>query len=405
MAIPARYSPPETQTPIGEAECFTAMLAHVSTLAPIARPVLVVGERGTGKELVAARLAFLSPRWDRPFLKLNCAALPDTLLDSELFGHEAGAFTGAQRRRLGRFEQADGGTLFLDEIGTASPAVQEKLLRVLEYGRFERVGGTDTVAVDVRVVAATNADLPAMARDGRFRADLLDRLAFDVVTVPPLRARADDIPRLAEHFATRMSAELDRRGFPGFAPAATRRLLAHPWPGNVRELRNVVERSVALNPRPDRPLAELRLDPFDSPFRPQPDPAPPRAGESARSTPRQSDVPETFPHPLRQPWEDWSGKGQPAQSRPGEGHAAAGRAGQGAPAPSDYAGRVRRFETALLRDALEHTRFNQAAAARLLGLGYHQFRHHLRSHDMLDAARPARSVDGAATATGAGDVT
>ncbi|MGI3777007.1 MAG: phage shock protein operon transcriptional activator, partial [Janthinobacterium lividum] len=332
MARSATTSPPETQTPIGEAECFTAMLAHVSALAPIARPVLVVGERGTGKELVAARLAFLSPRWDRPFLKLNCAALPDTLLDSELFGHEAGAFTGAQKRRAGRFEQADGGTLFLDEIGTASPAVQEKLLRVLEYGRFERVGGADTVAVDVRVVAATNADLPAMARDGRFRADLLDRLAFDVVTVPPLRARADDIPRLAEHFAARMSAELGRRSFAGFAPSATRRLLAHPWPGNVRELRNAVERSVALNPRPERPLADLRLDPFDSPFRPA-DARPP-----AREHPAQAADPSPE------------------------------RAGQG-PAPSDFTGRVRRFETALLRDALEHARFNQAAAARLLGLG------------------------------------
>ena len=387
MANPARYSPPETQTPIGESECFTAMLAHVSTLAPIARPVLVVGERGTGKELVAARLAFLSPRWDRPFLKLNCAALPDTLLDSELFGHEAGAFTGAQRRRLGRFEQADGGTLFLDEIATASPAVQEKLLRVLEYGRFERVGGTDTVTVDVRVVAATNADLPAMARDGRFRADLLDRLAFDVVTVPPLRARPDDIPRLAGHFAQRMSAELGRRGFPGFAPAAARLLAAHPWPGNVRELRNAVERSVALNPRPERPLADLRLDPFDNPFRPRPEAVP---GARPDLAPEHPDPTQQHAHLSRQPREDRPGT-SPAGTRPDRAAAAPasaepGRAGQG-PAPSDYTGRVRRFETALLRDALEHTRFNQAAAARLLGLGYHQFRHHLRSHALLDATR------------------
>ncbi len=408
LAHPARYSPPETQTPIGEAECFTAMLAHVSALAPIARPVLVVGERGTGKELVAARLAFLSPRWDRPFLKLNCAALPDTLLDSELFGHEAGAFTGAQRRRPGRFEQADGGTLFLDEIATASPAVQEKLLRVLEYGRFERVGGTDTVAVDVRVVAATNADLPAMAHSGRFRADLLDRLAFDVVTVPPLRARPDDIPRLAEHFATRMSAELGRRGFAGFAPAATRRLLAHPWPGNVRELRNAVERSVALNPRPERPLAELRLDPFDSPYRPQPDPAPRLPGGPARNPgPPEAQVPGAHSPELRSPEVPSPGArrlGEAREGRSREDQPWAGGAGQGATMPADYTGRVHHFETALLRDALEYTRFNQAAAARLLGLGYHQFRHHLRSHDMLGAARPSRSPDGAAPATGAGDV-
>ena len=172
------------------------MLGHVSQAATVDRPVLVVGERGTGKELVASRLAFLSPRWDRPFLKLNCAALSEQLLDSELFGHEAGAYTGAQRRRQSRFEMADGGTLFLDEIATASLSVQEKLLRVAEYGTFERVGGNETIRVDVRLIGATNADLPALARAGRFRADLLDRLSFDVINIPPLRARAPDIPRV-----------------------------------------------------------------------------------------------------------------------------------------------------------------------------------------------------------------
>ncbi len=241
-------------TPLGESPAFQSMLAHVSRLAPLDRPVLVVGERGTGKELVANRLAYLSPRWTRPFVKLNCAALPEGLLDSELFGHEAGAFTGAGRRRPGRFELADGGTLFLDEIANASLAVQEKLLRTIEYGAFERVGGNETLAVDVRVIAATNADLPALAASGRFRADLLDRLAFDVVALPPLRERPEDIPLLAEHFATRMTAELGREYFAGFAPAAMDRLRAHGWPGNVRELRNVVERSVCRTERPAQPL-------------------------------------------------------------------------------------------------------------------------------------------------------
>ena len=228
---------------LGESPAFLAALAHVSRVAPLERPVLVIGERGTGKELIAARLHYLSQRWDRPFVKVNCAALPESLLDSELFGHEAGAFTGATRRQIGRIEQADGGTLFLDEIATASPAVQEKLLRAVEYGEIERVGGR-TATVDVRVVGATNADLPALAAAGRFRADLLDRLAFDVVTLPPLRARPDDIPPLAEHFALGMVRELQRPLFPGFTAAALDRLRGHDWPGNVRELRNIAERYV-----------------------------------------------------------------------------------------------------------------------------------------------------------------
>src|ERR1700736_6533963 len=164
---------PDLPPLLGDDPAFRDMLAHVSLVAPLARPVLVVGERGTGKELVAARINYLSPRWDRPFVKLNCAALAEGLLDSELFGHEAGAFTGAVRRRLSRFELADGGTLFLDEIAQASLAVQEKLLRVIEYGSFERVGGNAEQIVDVRIVAATNLDMPSLAESGQFRADFL----------------------------------------------------------------------------------------------------------------------------------------------------------------------------------------------------------------------------------------
>ncbi|HYD68561.1 phage shock protein operon transcriptional activator [Azospirillum sp.] len=332
MTIPA---PPAL---LGQSPVFLAMLAHVSRVAPLDRPLLVIGERGTGKELVAARLHFLSRRWAGPLVKVNCAALPETLLDSELFGHEAGAFTGAVRRQVGRVEQADGGTLFLDEIATASPAVQEKLLRAVEYGEIERVGGR-TATVDVRVVGATNADLPALAEAGRFRADLLDRLAFDVVTLPPLRARPDDIPLLAEHFAIGMARELGRDLFPGFTARALDDLRGHSWPGNVRELRNAVERSVAAA-EPDAPVDAIVLDPFASPFRPA--------------------VPAAAPEPA------------PAE-RPVE-----------PPAPcGDFLEAVRGFEAGLLKAALERNQFNQRRTATALGLTYHQLRGHLRRHGLI----------------------
>lgn len=205
---------------LGEAPAFLAMLEHVSTAAPLDKPVLIIGERGTGKELVSQRLHFLSHRWDQPLVKLNCAALTETLLESELFGHEAGAFTGATRRHEGRFERADGGTLLLDELGTIPLRMQEKILRVIEYGEFERVGGADTLSVDVRVIGSTNEDLPRLARRGRFRHDLLDRLAFDVVTVPPLRACPAAILCLGEHLGARAAREFGRPLFPGFSPGA-----------------------------------------------------------------------------------------------------------------------------------------------------------------------------------------
>ncbi|MCA1777988.1 MAG: phage shock protein operon transcriptional activator, partial [Xanthomonadaceae bacterium] len=233
------------------------------------RPVLVVGERGTGKELIAERLHYLSNRWDQPLVKLNCAAISAALLESELFGHEAGAFTDASRRRIGRFEQASEGTLFLDELATTSPAVQEKILRIIEYGEFERLGSSTTQSVDVRVVGATNEDLPSLAAAGKFRADLLDRLSFDVITLPPMRERLEDIEPLAEHFAIRMSRELGRELFAGFSPTAMRQMLEYTWPGNVRELKNVVERAVYRLENLKDPIGALELDPFDSPWRPQ----------------------------------------------------------------------------------------------------------------------------------------
>jgi psp operon transcriptional activator len=190
---------------LGQANSFLEVLEQISQIAPLNKPVLVIGERGTGKELIAARLHFLSQRWEQNYVKLNCAALSESLLESELFGYEAGAFTGASKRREGRFEYADQGTLFLDELANTSALVQEKLLRVIEYGEFERVGGTRTVKVDVRLIAATNEDLPTLSEQGEFRADLLDRLAFDVITIPPLRHRQEDIMLLAENFAINMA--------------------------------------------------------------------------------------------------------------------------------------------------------------------------------------------------------
>ena len=261
---------PELPPLVGQAPAFLELLEQVSRVAPLDRPILVIGERGTGKELIAARLHYLSRRWDRPLVKLNAAALPETLLDSELFGHEAGAFTGAIRQRRGRFELADGGSLFVDEIASTSLAVQERLLRVVEYGALERVGGSLTVQVDVRLIGATNVDLPSEAVAGRFREDLLDRLAFDVLTVPPLRARREDISLLAEHFGRAMAHDLGWPGFPGFGVEALNALLAHSWPGNVRELKNVVERAVYRTGSPARRITEVQFDPFASPFRPTP---------------------------------------------------------------------------------------------------------------------------------------
>ena len=314
------------------------VLDRVSRLARLDRPCLVVGERGTGKELIAARLHYLSRRWDKPFVAINCAALSEDLLDSELFGHEAGAFTGARDRRIGRFERADGGTLLLDEIATASSRVQEKILRVVEYGELERVGGGRTLRVDVRVVGATNVDLPAEVDAGRFRADLVDRLAFEVVTLPPLRARREDILVLAQHFAVAMARELERPLFAGFTPEAEDALVAHAWPGNVRELKNTVERAVA-RAGADEPVNDVALDPFESPHR------------LTRTKSSPMPTPERFSLHLTD--------------------------------------KVAGYERRLVAEALAAADGNGAAAARALGLGYHKFRRLLAKHGLAQAARSA----------------
>ena len=322
---------------IGESPLFLDLMERVSRAAPLDRPVLLIGERGTGKELIGARLHFLSRRWEGPFVRVNCAALAESLLESELFGHEAGAFTGAVRRRMGRFELADAGTLLLDEIANASPQTQEKMLRAIEYGAFERVGGNETRYVDARVIGVTNVDLPAEAEAGRFRHDLLDRLAFDVLTVPPLRARPDDIPLLAAHFGAAFAGELGRNAFPGFTRRAADVLLDHDWPGNVRELRNVVERAVYRHPTAESPVDDISFDPFASPFRP------------SRTSPK---PPDTAPSPP-----------------PSDGTA-----------PVDLGVAMAETEKRLVEQALRANRHNQKAAARHLGLTYHQFRGRMRKH-------------------------
>jgi len=328
----------QEQPLIGESQAFLEVLEHVSRVAQLNRPVLVIGERGTGKELIAARIHYLSPRWDRPFVKLNCAALAESLLETELFGHEAGSFTGATRRRLGRFELANEGSLFLDELANTSDRVQEKVLRVIEYGELERVGGNDTIRTDVRIIGATNEDLPALADAGRFRADLLDRLAFDVITLPPLRQREDDILPLAQHFAVKMAGELRMELFEGFSESARDLLMDYPWPGNVRELKNVVERAVYSTMGSDSQVKDISFDPFDSPWRP---------GAATKTA------------------------GQPVSSAPTEAY--------------DFKDHIQQTEVDLLKSALEQCRFNQKKTAEFLGMTYHQLRGYLRKYELTDA--------------------
>ncbi len=335
---------PENTSIIGESPAFLEMMEHVSRAAGLDKPVLVIGERGTGKELVASRLHYLSPRWDQPMIKLNCAALTESLLESELFGHEAGAFTGATRRHVGRFERAEGGTLLLDELATVPLRMQEKILRVIEYGEFERVGGSETLRTDVRIVGATNQDLPGLAREGSFRPDLLDRLAFDVVTVPPLRARRDDILRLADYFALNFTSELRRSFFSGFSENARGQMLEYGWPGNVRELKNAVERSVYRAEPPDSPVAEIHFDPFASPFR----------IEQTGGTDHERAVPP------------------PAL-------------------PSDLRSHVADIERQIVSRALHEHGYHQGRAAAALGLTYHQFRGYLRKYDI--SSRPADGAE------------
>ncbi len=347
--MPLRYMPVSTDADnrrdavmeaLGRSDIFLDFQQQLARVAKVQRPVLLIGERGTGKELAAARVHFLSKRWGGPFVKLNCAALSPTVLESELFGHEQGAFTGAARRRLGRFEAANGGTLFLDEIGQMPMPVQEKILRVVEYGSFERVGASEPVRVDVRLVGATNADLPAMAEAGQFRHDLLDRLSFEVLFLPALRERGrGDIDLLARSFAAAMAAELELPGVPEFSETARTALRNYAWPGNVRELKNVIERAVSRAEGVS--IETIIFDPFHAPGRTVPRTPAPAVAAVASTLP--VDLPEL----------------------------------------------VAEMEQRLLRQALEQARFRQREAATLLGLSYDQFRGLYRKHQNVLRKPPA----------------
>jgi psp operon transcriptional activator len=333
---------------IGQSGAFLDAVERASRAALMNRPVLVIGERGTGKELIAERLHRLSNRWEEPLVTMNCAALPETLIEAELFGHEQGAFTGATRARAGRFEEADKGTLFLDELATLSMQAQERLLRAVEYGEVNRIGSNRPIRVDVRIVAATNEDLPRLADEGRFRADLLDRLSFEVITLPPLRVREGDVIVLAEFFGRRMASELRWESWPGFSDHVRAQLENHLWPGNVRELRNVVERAVYRWDDATQPIAHMVFDPFESPWKP--------VNEALHSAPKASDKPSD-------------------QS----------------PKPADYSSiedlraAVDAHERAIVEHALGRNRWNQRQTAKALGLTYDQLRHCIRKHGLAEA--------------------
>ena len=248
---------------IGESEVFLDFQQRIADAAAVDRSVLVIGERGSGKEMAASRLHYLSKRWQKNLVTVNCAALAPTLIESELFGYEQGAFTGANKTRKGRFEEAQGGTLFLDEIGNIPMQVQEKILRVVEYGTYERVGSSVTHEADVRIIGATNADLKQMCKEGKFKEDLLDRLSFEVVFIPPLRERGDDILLLANYFAQRMAMECGQ-DIPVFTEEVQQMLKTYSWPGNVRELKNTIERAVYRS-KGDI-ISSIVLDPFRNPY-------------------------------------------------------------------------------------------------------------------------------------------
>ncbi|MCA9246802.1 MAG: sigma-54-dependent Fis family transcriptional regulator [Planctomycetales bacterium] len=304
----------ERFTIIGRSPQIKQLLDRIHRIASVPRPVLIVGERGTGKESVARAIHYAAGDTARPLVTVNCAAFNDSLLESELFGHEKGAFTGAESQRRGKFEQADGGTLFLDEIGHMSPAFQQKILRVVEYGVLSRVGGSEEQSIRVRIIAATNRNLQERIAQGEFLADLYDRLAFETIELPPLRKRKGDIAVLAQHFLDRFAAEEATFAGKEFSAASLAALRRYSFPGNVRELKNIVERAAYRDTTNEITPSDLAL-PIDEELR--------------------------------------------------------GAAGS-------FRAKVDSFSRRLLEDALTASGGNQAAAARHLGLSYHQFRYYAK---------------------------
>ena len=315
---------------VGDSKEMRTVMTKIERVAPVPRPVLVLGPRGTGKELVARAIHTLSPRASEPYITINCAAVAESLLESELFGHEEGAFTGATKQKEGKFELADGGTLFLDEIGNMSLEFQAKILRVLEYQRFERVAGSESIQVNVRVIAATNLDLKQAMIDGKFRADLYDRLAFETIFLPSLASRIEDIPVLAMHFLARFRQDVAGITVKEISAGALDRFAQYDYPGNVRELKNIVERAAYM--ATGDVMNEADVDTA----------LPPEAHGTAPSSGL------AFSDDAKRPLDD----------------------------------RVDAFEKWLCQDALERTRFKQKEAAALLGITYDQFRQRYRKYGL-----------------------
>ncbi len=306
---------------IGSSPKLQQILQRAQTVAPIPRPALITGELGTGKELVAAAIHYGSDRKDRPFVKVNCAAIADQLLESELFGHEKGAYTGATEARTGKFEAASGGTLFLDEIGNTTPEFQQNVLRAIEYSEIQRVGSATPIFVDVRVIAATNTDLETEIAEGRFRQDLYDRLRFEVLHMPPLRERREDIPALAGYFVAQIVEEVPGLQKRDFSDAATERLMTYSWPGNVRELKFAAERAACV-------ARGTEIEPGD---------LPPEVSQQASQSSELND---------------------------------------------GFESQVQSYELSLLRRILDKVSWNQREAAKQLKLSYDQFRHLYRKYKL-----------------------
>jgi psp operon transcriptional activator len=344
--------------PIGQSDAFHALLDRISDAASLDRPVIVVGERGTGKEMIASRLHFLSPRWEAQFVKVNCAAFSEAMLDRELFGQ---SFIDGREETNGRFYAADGGTIFLDNIDALSSRLQEKLMRAVEYGEYEAGGETHTQQVDVRIITATGIDLPEAAARGEFRADLIDRLAFDVITIPPLRYRPEDIAPLTEYFGRKISASLGAASFPGFTPEVMTDMEGRPWTGNIRELKSVIERNVAQAFLRDEnlsfPIGTLTFDPFESPFRLKP----PKSGTPKHKAMDDNNFAVDF---------DTANTDIPQIA------AADQRDKKG------FNERVMTFERRLIDEALKLSEGHQGKAAEYLDLTYHSFRGLLRKHGL-----------------------
>ena len=306
---------------IGSSPKLQQILQRAQTVAPIPRPALITGEPGTGKELVAAAIHYGSDRKDRPFVKVNCAAIADQLLESELFGHEKGAYTGATEARPGKFEAASGGTLFLDEIGNTTPEFQQNVLRAIEYSEIQRVGSATPIFIDVRVIAATNTDLETEIAEGRFRQDLYDRLRFEVLHMPPLRERREDILALADYFVAQIVEEVPGLQKRNFSDAAIERLMTYRWPGNVRELKFATERAACVARGTEIESGDL----------------PPEVSQQAPQSPELND---------------------------------------------GFESQVQSYELSLLRRILNNVSWNQREAAKQLKLSYDQFRHLYRKYKL-----------------------